>query len=215
MIKVFILAAAMEKVQNGAFSLEELFALRSGDKVGGAGVLSGCATGSRFTLRNLLKLMIAESDNTATNIVIDKLGMAAINDYIRRGGYADTILQRKMMDTGASAAGLENYTSVKDLGRFFTKLYCHRCVSRDCDEIMLGFLKGQKDTGCFSATLPGLIIAHKTGALPGSYDDGGIIFNGGRDAVLIIMTDNYSNEKAAAERMIEFSRAAILNFPNK
>lgn len=212
MIKVFILAAAMEKAHNGELSLEESVVLNSSDKTGGSGILSGYPSGSRLTLRELLKLMITESDNTAANIIIGKIGMAEINEYIRRSNYADTVLQRKMMDTATAAAGRENYTSVNDLGRFFTKLYHHSCVSREHDETMLGFLKEQKDTDCFPAALPGLTIAHKTGALPGVYDDGGIIYNGSHDAVLVIMTENCSSEFSAIEHMKEFAKEVIRNY---
>ena len=177
MIKVFILAAVMEKVQSGEISLDESIILKSSDKVGGAGILVGYQTGSAFPLREILKLMITHSDNTATNIVIDRVGMSAVNEYISRNGYADTILQRKMMDFN----GLENYSSVRDLGEIFLKIYRHNCVSEELDEMMIDFLKQQTDTDCFPSALPGKTIAHKTGALVGLYDDGGIIYNGEGD----------------------------------
>ena len=137
MIKVFILAAAMEKVQNGEIFLDETIILKSSDKVGGAGILAGYSSGSEFSLREILRLMITESDNTATNIVIDRIGMSAINNYISKNNYTDTILRRKMMDMDAIYAGRENFSSVKDLGNIFVKIYNHNCVSENCDEIMI------------------------------------------------------------------------------
>lgn len=210
MIKVFILAAVMEKVQNGEIDLDEPIILQSSDKVGGAGILSGYASGTEFSLREILRLMITESDNTATNIVIDKIGMNAINSYISRNGYGDTVLRRKMMDMDAIYAGRENFSSVRDLGDIFVKIYNHNCVSETYDEIMIDFLKGQTDTDCFPSALPGKVIAHKTGALAGLYDDGGIIYNGGEnDAVLVIMTENFTSEYTAIQHMKAFARAVI------
>ena len=209
MIKVFILAAVMEKANNGELSIDEGIVLKSSDKVGGAGILAGYASGTELSLREIMRLMITESDNTATNMVIDRIGMSAINDYIARNGYSDTILQRKMMDFDAVNAGLENYSSVRDLGTIFLKLYQHNCVSWDYDEIMLDFLKGQTDTDCFPAALPGKVIAHKTGALVGLYDDGGIIYNEGNDTILVIMTENYSGEYTTIEHMKAFARAVV------
>lgn len=209
MIKVFILAAVMEKAKNGEINIDETIILKSSDKVGGAGILAGYATGSSLTLREIMRLMITESDNTATNIVIDRVGMQAINDYIARNGYTDTILQRKMMDFDAVNAGRENYSSVRDLGTIFLKLYQHNCVGWEQDEIMLDFLKGQTDTDCFPSALPGKVIAHKTGALVGLYDDGGIIYNEGNDTVLVIMTENYTGEYTAIQHMKEFARAVV------
>ena len=209
MIKVFILATAMEMAQNGELSLDETMTLQYYDKVGGAGILGGYATGSQLSLRQILKLMITHSDNTATNMAISRLGMDAINDYISRNGYNDTILQRKMMDMDAIYAGRENYTSAKDLGDFFLRLYKHECISYDYDEIMLDFLKAQTDDECLNTALPDKVIAHKTGALAGLFDEGGIIYNGDNDTILVMMTENYTGEKTVIGRMKQFARAVV------
>lgn len=211
MIKVFILAAVMEKVQNGEISLDEPIILKSSDKVGGAGILTGYASGTELSLKEILRLMITVSDNTATNIVIDKIGISSINDYISRNGYDDTILRRKMMDMDAIYAGRENFSSVKDLGNIFTKIYNHNCVGEVYDKIMIEFLKEQTDTDCFPSALPGKVIAHKTGALNGLYDDGGIIYNDENDAVLVIMTENFTSEYTAIQHMKKFVRSVILS----
>ena len=209
MIKVFILATAMEKVNDGELDLDEKITLSASDKVGGAGILAGYQTGSQIPFREILKLMITVSDNTATNIAIDKIGMNAINSYIKRNGYNDTVLQRKMMDMDAINAGRENYSSVKDLGDFFLQLYKRQCVNAKYDEIMLGFLKAQTDTDCFPAALPNNVIAHKTGLLTGLYDDGGIIYNPGNDVILVIMTENYTCRHSAGEHMKAFAREVV------
>lgn len=201
MIKVFILGDAMEKVRNGQLSLDTGITLHDYDKVGGAGVLCGYESGTVLYLDTVLRLMITESDNTATNLVIDLLGMEDINAYIQRNGYNDTRLNRKMMDFEAVSAGRENYTSVTDLGAFFSRLYRHGCVGYEQDEIMLSYLLGQTDTECFPEALPEAYIAHKTGELEGLYDDGGIIYMGSKDIILVIMTENYSSRYRAIETM--------------
>lgn len=71
-----------------------------------------------FTLEKLLELMITKSDNTATNIIIDMIGVEAVNRYLVMNGYKDTQLKRKMMDMTAIREGCENYTSASDLGTF-------------------------------------------------------------------------------------------------
>ncbi len=209
MIKVFIMGAVMEKARDGELDIAETITLKAADKVGGAGILAGYPAGSELSLKEAMRLMITESDNTATNIVIDRIGMAAVNDYAARNGYDDTILKRKMIDMAAVRAGRENQSSVRDLGEFFRRLYHHECVSYDYDEIMLEFLKGQTDRDCFPAALPNHTIAHKTGALIGLYDDGGIIYNGNNDAILVIMTENYTSERTAIEHMKAFAREAV------
>ena len=212
MIKVFILACVMEQYKNGDIDIDEIMTLKSSDKVGGAGILAGYSTGSQLSLREILKLMITESDNTATNMVIDRVGMSAINGYIQHNGYYDTILQRKMMDMDAIYEGRENYSSVNDLGSIFVKIYNHDCVGGEYDEVMINFLKGQTDTDCFPAALPDKVIAHKTGALSGLYDDGGIIYDlndSSKDAVLVIMTENFTAEYTAIAHMKRFAAAVV------
>ena len=210
MIKVFILATTMEIVKDGNLSLDQPLTLNYYDKVGGAGILGGYPDGSTLSLREVLRLMIIHSDNTATNMIINLVGMDTINDYIREKGYNDTILQRKMMDMDAIYAGRENYSSVKDLGNIFMKIYNHQCVSEECDNIMLEFLLGQTDTECFNTALPGLRIAHKTGALAGLFDEGGIIYGGpSGDVILVMMTENYAGESTVINSMKRFARYAV------
>lgn len=209
MIKVFILAAVMDKANRGELSIDETLTLNGYDKVGGAGILAGYASGTQLPLREVLELMITHSDNTATNMVIDRVGMDAINAYIQSQGYGDTVLRRKMMDYDAIAAGRENFSSVRDLGTIFTRLYNYECVNEQFDKIMIDFLVKQTDTDCLPAALPDKQIAHKTGALDGLYDDGGIIYSDQGDAVLVIMTENFTGEYNTIQHMKAFARAVI------
>lgn len=63
--------------------------------------------------------MIIHSDNTATNLMIDRLGMDRVNRYLKEHGYKDTTLRRKMMDFDAAKKGAENMTTVRDVGLLF------------------------------------------------------------------------------------------------
>lgn len=209
MIKVFLLADAMEKIRDGQLSLDTSLTLHSSDKVGGAGILCGYASGTVLSLDTVLRLMITESDNTATNLIIDLLGMDDINAYIQRNGYYDTTLARKMMDFAAVNAGRENYTSVTDLGNIFHRIYNHECVGYEQDEIMLSYLKGQTDTECFPSALPEAVIAHKTGELGGLYDDGGIVYLNDRAIILVIMTERYSSRYRAIETMKAMAQQVV------
>ena len=206
MIKVFILATAMEKVENGTLQLNQPLTIDAHNKVGGAGILVGYPTGTQLSLEEVLTDMIIHSDNTATNMMIDLLGMDTINEYIKRNGYTDTILQRKMMDFN----GRENYTSAQDLGNFFLKLYKNKVVSPASDQIMINILLGQHDTECLNTACPNKRIAHKTGALAGNFSDGGIIYEGKNgDTILVMMGENITGEKTVIGRMKKFARHII------
>ena len=86
MIKVFILARAYEDLRNGSLSRKETVTLTPENVVGGAGVLQGRPYGTKVPLQEALDLMITESDNTAANLLIDRLGMNRINSYLQSHG---------------------------------------------------------------------------------------------------------------------------------
>jgi beta-lactamase class A len=206
MIKVFILEKAMSDVEHQTLSLDETLTLHGSDKVGGAGVFSGWPNGSAIPVRQVLTLMITESDNTATNLMIDRLGMDAINTYIGNHGYSDTRLARKMMDTEAMQAGRENMTSVNDLGRYFTRLWRQEDMSPASRPFMLDCLFGQTDRECFPAAFPEARIAHKTGELDGLYDDGGIILRHDEPLILCIMDDDIFSRYLTIRTMKEIAK---------
>ena len=206
MIKVFILAKAMEEIHNGKLDEEKILTLREEDKVGGAGSLIGYPDGAELTVAEVLRLMIIQSDNTATNMMIDLLGMDNINEYLKREGYTQSALHRKMMDTAAIEDGKRNFTSAKDLGTFFTKLYRHQCISPELDDKMLDLLAQQTDKECFPNALPDRKIAHKTGELMELYHDGGIIYDAKHDYVLCVLSDNIQMRATTIFTMREITK---------
>ena len=206
MIKVFILAKAYEEMAAGRLNEEEIIVLEGTDIVGGAGNIQGMPVGSKLSIKYLLRQMIIESDNIATNLIINRLGMGNINAYIAKNGYTKTKLQRLMMDFTAQRQGRENYTSVQDLGKIFTLLYKHQCINGPMDDKMIGILKDQTDNDKLPKGVPGgTVIAHKTGELVGVYNDGGIIYSHKGDYVVVVMTNHVGGE--AISRIGAISRA--------
>lgn len=208
MIKVYILSYLFEKIDKGEISLQDVYVLKPSDKVGGSGVLYGYESGSVLSIDTIARLMITESDNTATNILIDKLGLENINSYIVTQGYKDTQLNRKMMDLEAIDKGIENYTSAHDLGNWFLKLAKGEMASNLSNKQMIDYLVGQTDTECISAALPNRIIAHKTGELAGVYHDGGIIYNANRNDyyILVLLSDGYDSRAGTIESFRSVAR---------
>lgn len=192
MIKVFILALAYQDIADGTLSRNETFTLTRDNVVGGSGTLQNRAYGTRVPLKELLEKMIIDSDNTATNILIDRLGMENINAYMQAHGYRSSVLRRKMMDLAALQAGRDNLTSVKDVGLLFKRLYNGTCVSPELDAEMLGIYDQQTDNDKIPARLPeGTVVAHKTGEVSDVRHDGGIVYTSNGDYVLVIFTSDY------------------------
>ena len=95
-IKLTILYEAMEQVRAGKVHLSDSLVLRKVDQVGGSGVLLFFDTPVTLTLKDALTMMIVMSDNTATNLAIDHIGLANINNRIQKLGLKNTYLYRKV-----------------------------------------------------------------------------------------------------------------------
>ena len=176
MIKLLIAEAFLNQVSEGKHKLEDTYTLKESDIVGGTGSLGGRGAGAKVTKREMLKLMIAESDNVAANVLIDLCGMDAINAEAKRLGLKETKLGRHMMDTEAAEKGHDNYTSADDLMVLLKMVYDKTFVNEKMSAFMLECLEAQTDSTCISQGLPsGTVFAHKTGSLPTVRHDGGIV----------------------------------------
>ena len=206
MIKMFILGKAYQEMAAGKLSESESIVLKDRDIVGGSGNIQWLNPGTQLSVKYLLRHMIIESDNVATNLLIDRLGMENLNRYMVQQGYQHSKLQRKMMDYEAREQGRENYTTVTDLGVIFRRLYTHQCVNSEADEKMLATLKDQTEDDRILAGLPaGTVVAHKTGDLEGIYNDGGIVYGPRGAYVLVVLSDQA--DAHASENIAEISRA--------
>ena len=211
-IKIFILSTAYEMAEQGKLNIEEKIRVRRKDMVGGAGVLNSRAGEPVLSIRELLQLMITESDNTATNVLIDRLTFACIQDYCDTHGFTDTVLRRKMMDDKALRAGRDNLTTVKDVGEWMRRLRARELVSPSADEAMEKILFAQTDTECFPRALPQARIAHKTGELSGLYHDAGIIYDGNESYLLVIFSSKSANRGKTLQTMCRMTEVVNESF---
>lgn len=163
---------------------------------------------TKVTIRDLLRHMIVESDNTCANMLMDMVGMDAVNKTIQDLGLTQTILRRKMMDFDSAAKGQENMTSAQDMGRLFTLLFEGKCVDAAYDMEMLELLKAQEDNCIIPAQLPHLLpVAHKTGELEGIYHDCGIVYGRRNPVVICLLSEGNCNEPQAIYDLSYAARA--------
>ncbi|QDR82397.1 serine hydrolase [Sporomusa termitida] len=190
MIKIPIMIEVMRQAAAGKLPLAKTVAITSQMQTGGAGILKELQPGIKMTVAELVTLMIILSDNTATNVLIDLAGMAAINAAITGLGLRSTVLQRKMMDFAAAKAGRENLTSAADLARLFAGIAGSTpAVPPPYNAMMLDILKRQQIRDKLPFYLPAeVIIAHKTGTLAGAEHDGGILFAPGGPYIICVLT---------------------------
>lgn len=165
-IKLFIMQVLLEEIKAGRLSWQEMINMTAEDQVGGTGNLQAAEPGTSYSLEELALEMLIHSDNTATNLIIGRLGgLSAVQAKIQSFGYQDTRLQRLMMDQVAIAEGRENFTSAREVGQLLAKLYQHKLVGQEQDQIFLDYLAQQTDRQGLVALLPqGVISYNKTGS---------------------------------------------------
>lgn len=207
LIKLFIMAEAFGQIEAGQLNPSDRLVFAESDRVGGAGLLQELPAGTDRTVLELIELMITESDNIATNLLIDRLGMDKINARIRALDCQDSILRRKMMDFAAAAAGLENLTSVMDVATVLAALHRGCCLDFTSDRQMCEILGRQTDRCKIPLLLPtDTVCKHKTGELPGAEHDAGIVIAPGCAYVVAIMSDNLPDSARGCQTIAEISR---------
>lgn len=194
MIKLLILAELMKKISENKFSLSDSIVIANFMKTGGDGVLKELNTGHHFTLKELATLMIIVSDNQATNILIDFLGMENINQLGKELDLKETFLGRKMMDAEARKKGYDNYTCADDISLLLKLIYQEKLINKEASQLMLDILLRQQQGERLQRYLPSDIkIAHKCGDLDNLENDGGIIWLGDRAYILVVLTNGMPN----------------------
>lgn len=191
LIKIPIMATAFKLQEDGEIDLTHRVKIH--DAVEGGSFAT--KEGTEITWQEAVFHMIVESDNTCTNMLIDLLGMDAVNQEIKRIGLHFTALQRKMMDFDATEKNQENWTSQNDMAQMFYLLSQKKWLGPKLDTQMLQILGCQEDNCILPAQLPNYVrVAHKTGQLDGLYHDCGIVEKDGAPYICCIMADGITNE---------------------
>ncbi len=206
LIKLFIMVEAFGQINAGQLGPADNLSFTEIERVGGAGLLQELPAGTTRTVLELIELMITESDNIATNLLIDRLGMDRINHRIQALGCQDSLLRRRMMDFAAAAAGQENLTSVDDVAAVLAALHQGLCLDPISDRQMCAILERQTDRCKIPLLLPpDTVCRHKTGELPGAEHDAGIILSTGRTYVVAIMSDNLPDQTSGCQTIAQIS----------
>ncbi len=115
-IKITVLANLYLQAQQGKLKLNDLYTVQASDLVPDSDIMGGLTPGvTRITLRDLATMMVAVSDNSATNVLIDRIGMDNVNAMLDSLGLAHTRLRRKMMDLDAAKQGRENVSTPREM----------------------------------------------------------------------------------------------------
>jgi len=211
-IKIPLLVYLMEEVEEGKLTLKENYKLKKSDKVGGSGELQFKPVGYHLTYEYLASEMIRISDNTATNILIRKVGLKPFQEWLHTNGYKATQLNRYMMDFDAIALGQQNYTSSEEMNRLLLNLLNEKLLNKTSTFQVIEWLKNCEDNSTLPHLLPsGVAIAHKTGTLEYVRGDAGILY-GNEPIVLTVMVENFQSLSVAEKIIAEIGRLAFLEY---
>lgn len=208
-IKLSVLYELFKQAEAGAVPLDTPRPLDRAQIAGGTGVLQYLSA-PVLSVRDLASLMIIVSDNTATNVVIDAVGMDKVNARMSALGMPDILLRRKMMDSAAVLRGDENVASPSSLAHIAELLWRGeglRAESRDAARAMLHAVPGQ----IRNAVPDAIPVASKTGQLDRVRAEAAIVELPGRPFALAVMT-TYLARDADGERAIGEIAAAAFSY---
>jgi beta-lactamase class A len=200
LIKVPIMIEVYKQAALGKIKLTDMLTLREKDKVPGSGILTyHFSEGATFSIRDAVRIMIAYSDNTATNMLLDKIGLASTSERMEALGFPHTKLHHKVFlgdktsiyPERSKKYGLGSTTAREVIG-ILELLHQGKLVSPEASKAMIEHMKNCQDKDKFKRFLPEkLVVADKTGAVSGVRTDAGLLYvPGGPVALCVLTADN-------------------------
>jgi beta-lactamase class A len=201
LIKVPVMIAAFYKISAGELSLKERLTLRRATRVGGSGSLKWRPDGTRLAVEDVLVKMINESDNTATAMLIEAVGLGYVQGQFPRMGLLYTGIYPEGMSIKGGRVAHENYTTAREMTMLLEKIYRGEAVDKYSSSVMLSILKRPKAGASRLAKglPPGWEIAHKTGLLRMACHDSAIFFTPHGDYAMTVLTGQNRSYQAAKE----------------
>ena len=208
-IKITVLANLYLQAQQGKLKLADLYTVQSSDLVADSDIMGGLTPGvTRLTLRDLATMMVAVSDNSATNVLIDRVGMTNVNAMLDALGLPHTRLRRKMMDLQAAKEGRENISTPREMMTLLDAIYHGKVLNKESTADFFAMLSTNKDSWIPRELPADLKVANKPGALEAVRNDSGVVFVEGRPYVICVMTSFLRNERDGEEAISKVSLAA-------
>lgn len=198
-IKLTIMAELFRQIQAGTVSREQKLVVQDENRVPICGVLTLMHTGMEVTPIDLCWLMITISDNMATNMLIDLLGIDNIQANNERLGLEGVQINRKLFEKRPGFREKTNYISGVGIGKLLELIYKGELVSEEASKEMMEMLLAQQCTNKIPLLLPGEgRAAHKTGEDDGITHDTGIIF---AEKPFIVCFCNWQLEEGSEGKM--------------
>lgn len=203
LIKFPVMIEVYQQAADGEVRLTDFVTLRDKDKVPGSGILTEhFSEGATFPLVDAVRLMIVYSDNTATNLVLDRIGVRATAERMEAWGFPNTKIHAKVFRGSTTSVFPERTkrfglgsTTVREMITLFERLHEEKLVSPEASRAMLEHLKKCDDKEKFPRFLPSkTVVAHKTGSVSDARTDAGILYTPGGPVALCVLTDENADK---------------------
>jgi beta-lactamase class A len=207
LIKLPVMVETYWQAKEGKVKLDQTLTLKKEDKVQGSGILTPhFSDGATFPLRDGVRLMIVYSDNTATNLVLDQIGLPSTNARMEKLGFKNTKINAKVFraDTRIDQERGKLYglgsTTAREMVQLLELIETGKVVSPEACKEMIEHLKKCDDREKMTRYLPaGTAVAHKSGSVNASKTDAGIIYLKSGPVALCVLTDENEDQRWAAD----------------
>src|ERR1700756_3086834 len=197
----------------GKAKLDDIYTFDPKDMVEDSQIMAGLTPGvTRVTNRDLAQFMVAVSDNAATNVLIDRIGMQNVNATLRSLGLTKTMLRRKMIDIAAARRGDENVSTPQEMTRLWETIYEGKALDKGYTANLIKQLSTLKQSHISRLLADNVQVANKPGELEGVRSDCGIVFAHNRPFAISVMTAYDRDEKAAERAISEIALEAYRYF---
>lgn len=206
-IKLAIMAECFAEAAYGKLDLKQPLKVTADEKVSGSGILQDLSAGDELPIRDMIDLMIVLSDNTATNLILNRIGGNAVNVRMAQLGLQQTRVMRKILgdrndlkpfpsgitDEGAKPENKKwgiGRSSPSEMVTLLEKIHRGELVNKIASDEMLAILKRQRDHEGIGRDMKDVTIANKSGALDALRSDVGIIYSPHGPIAMAITVDN-------------------------
>jgi beta-lactamase class A len=218
LIKLPVMVETYWQAAEGKVKLDTTLTLKKDDKVTGSGILTQhFSDGATFPLRDAVRLMIAISDNTATNMVLDQIGIPSTNTRMESLGLKNTRINAKVFKastTSIDPAWTKMYglgsTTAREMVQLLGRIEAGTVVSPDACKEMIAHLKACDDKEMFPRYLPaGVVMAHKLGRVTNARTEAGIMYLKSGPVALCVLTNENDDKRWVIDNAAQLLLANI------
>jgi beta-lactamase class A len=202
-VKTYILGTLFDEIEKGKKSLSDRLIYTKENEIDGSGILRSLEYGTELSVKNVATLMIIVSDNIATNMMIDYLGIDTINAFMQSQGFKDTALHNKINFALYDRLGT---TTPRDYGRIFEMICTEEFISAEASRQMLEIFKKQHYNSVITKNFPPyfldsedtgeeelIYVASKSGSMNACRNDGGIVSTPYGKYVIVLFNKNFTD----------------------